>query len=111
LEFCDSDKDLKNSDEEHVEFAKFYLDGLRFLYEDADGDNQKVCNAKSLAVHISNDSQNWRGLFRSPLILKTFAAHLSCTDGAKQIPGLHTDNESPRANGGLGLSVASVCAI
>jgi hypothetical protein len=109
LGFCDSHKDLKNSDEERVEFAKYYLEDYRFLYEDAEDDNQKVCNAKYLATYISNDSQNWRGLFRSPLILKTFAAHFSCTDGTDQ--NLYTDDKSSRANGALGLSAASVRAI
>ena len=45
LAFCDSEEELANSDEERVEFAKYYLEGLRFLYRDTDGDDKKVCYA------------------------------------------------------------------
>jgi len=46
LAFCDSDDDLWDSDEEHVEFAKYYLGDLHFLYQDPDGDDKKVWDTK-----------------------------------------------------------------
>jgi len=46
LVFCDSDDDLRDSDGERVEFAKYYLGDLRFLYRDADGDDKKVCDTE-----------------------------------------------------------------
>lgn len=61
--------------------------------------------------YVSNDSQEWRGLFRGPFVLQTFAAHFSCIDGAVRIPSLHGNDKPGRANGGLGLAAASVCAV
>jgi hypothetical protein len=53
LAFCDSQEDLQNSDEERVEFAKYFLSDLRFLYRDADHDDKKVCDAEySLIIYI-----------------------------------------------------------
>jgi hypothetical protein len=56
---------------------------------------------KMLIVYASNDSQMWRGLFRSPFILQTFATHLLAIDGCVQVPGLH-NKPTPHAIGGLG---------
>jgi hypothetical protein len=58
----------------------------------------------------SNDSQKWKGLFRSPFVLQTFAAHLSAIDGCVRVPNLH-DTPSPNAGGALGLAAASVCIL
>jgi hypothetical protein len=107
LVFCDSQDDLHNSDEEHVEFAKYYLKDLCFLYTDTDHDDKKVCNPNTIVVHISNDSQQWKGVFCGPFILQTFAAHLSALDSSVKVPGLH-DKPSPPAVGGLGMADASV---
>jgi hypothetical protein len=53
--------------------------------------------------------QEWRGLFRSTLFLQTFAAHLTATEGAQQILGLHgPDKTTPAAIGAIGLVAASV---
>ena len=53
--------------------------------------------------------RNGRGLFRNPLVVKTFAPHLTATKGAKMIPGLYdTDEATPAAIGGLALACASV---
>jgi hypothetical protein len=41
--YCKSQEDLKDSDENRVEFAKYALDKLRFCYQRADGDHKKVC--------------------------------------------------------------------
>jgi hypothetical protein len=43
LAFCDSQPDLKDSDDERVNFANYYLDNLRFLYEKFEGPKE-VCN-------------------------------------------------------------------
>ena len=63
----------------------------------------------SLVVHTSNNSQKWKGLFRSSFVLQTFAAHLSAIDGYVQVPGDLHDKPSPHAAGALGLAAASVC--
>ena len=53
--------------------------------------------------------QKWKGLFRSPFILQTFAAHLGAIDGSVKILGLHgPDKPIPVMAGGLGLAAASV---
>jgi len=51
LMFCDSQEDLQDSDEEHMEFAKNYLKDLRFLYQDADNDDKKVCHTDYYPCH------------------------------------------------------------
>jgi hypothetical protein len=43
LSFCESEDDLKDSDEARIKFAKKYLDGYRFMYRDTDSENKKVC--------------------------------------------------------------------
>ncbi|KAF8479865.1 hypothetical protein JB92DRAFT_2837755 [Gautieria morchelliformis] len=51
----------------------------------------------------------WRGLFRNPFVLQTFAAHLTAIEGCKAIPGLHDDAKlADAATGALGLSAAAV---
>ncbi|KAF8502579.1 hypothetical protein JB92DRAFT_2973067 [Gautieria morchelliformis] len=89
-------KHLQDSDKERQEFCKYYLDRLRFLYEDSD-------HAKK---------SKWRGLFRNPFVLQTFAAHLTAIEGCKAIPGLHDDAKlADAATGALGLSAAAVSVI
>lgn len=58
----------------------------------------------------SNNPQKWRGLFRGPFFLQTFAAHLSAIDGAARIPDLHDKPSPPGPVGAIGLAAASVCA-
>ncbi|KAH8980169.1 hypothetical protein EDB86DRAFT_3088138 [Lactarius hatsudake] len=77
-----------DSDAEHQGFANCHLADLRFAYK------------QSNLV----DKRKWKGLFRDPLILQVFAAHLSAIDGSKEIPNL---DKTP-ACGALGLSMASV---
>jgi len=43
LAFMDSQDELRDSDENHVIFAKYYLENLRFLYKDADNGDKKAC--------------------------------------------------------------------
>lgn len=52
LAFCDSHQELRDSDDERVQFAQYYLQDLRFLWEDADGDNPKVCHAEYSRVCV-----------------------------------------------------------
>ncbi|KAH9008915.1 hypothetical protein EDB83DRAFT_2531429 [Lactarius deliciosus] len=78
----------RHSDAERQGFANYHLADLRFAYK------------QSNLV----DKKKWKGLFRNPLILQVFAAHLSAIDGSKEIPGF---DKTP-AYGALGLSVASV---
>lgn len=42
MAFFDNQPDLRNSDEERVAFAKFYLENLRFLYKDSTNEDKKV---------------------------------------------------------------------
>ncbi|KAF8222298.1 hypothetical protein L208DRAFT_1323430 [Tricholoma matsutake] len=91
LAFLDAQEDLRDSDEECIEFAKYYLEDLRFLYKDTEHDNKK----------------KWKGLFCSPFILQTFTAHLTAIEGSAKVPNLH-DKPTPTAIGGLGLATASV---
>jgi hypothetical protein len=60
----------------------------------------------------NNVIQKWKGLFHSPLVVQTFAVHLTAMEGALKVPGLHDPPHlTPAANGGLGLAVASVSII
>jgi hypothetical protein len=54
--------------------------------------------------------QMYAGPFRSPLIVRTFAAHFSAIHGAIRVPALG-DIDSPDTYpcGGLALSAAAVC--
>jgi hypothetical protein len=60
-------------------------------------------------VPTSNDSQEWKGGFRSGLVLQTFAVHLSSIEGSVEVPDL-CDKPLPYPIGALGLAAASVCA-
>jgi hypothetical protein len=50
MAFFDSNTRLQNSDVERKEFANFYLEDLRFLYEDAQDENKKVCDPEHIQV-------------------------------------------------------------
>ncbi|KAH9014123.1 hypothetical protein EDB84DRAFT_1443962 [Lactarius hengduanensis] len=91
--FCDSQDLLRDSDSGRQEFASFYLEDLRFLYEDTDDE----------------DKTKWKGLFRSPFILQTFAAHLGAIESSQKVPDLHGPNTpTPLPIGALGLAAAAV---
>ena len=107
LAFCDSQDDLCNSDEECMEFTKYYLKDLCFLYTDTDDNDKKVCDPNTIVICISNDSQHWKGVFHGPFILQTFAAHLSTLDSSVKVSGLH-NKPSPPAVGRLGMAAALV---
>jgi len=110
LVFCDSQDNLCNSDEESMEFAKYYLKDLHFLYTGTDDDDKKVCDPNTIVIYISNDSQHWKGVFHGPFILQTFPAHLSTLNSSVKVPGLY-DKPSLPAVGGLGIATASVCVV
>ena len=50
LAYCNSNPDLKDSDDNRQEFAAHYLEHLRFLYKKSDGDDPKV----STLFHITD---------------------------------------------------------
>jgi hypothetical protein len=66
LAFCDSHKELRDSDDERVEFAQYYLQDLRFLWEDANGDNPKVCHARIFVYMCLMILRNGGGSFVVP---------------------------------------------
>ncbi|KAI0248045.1 hypothetical protein BJV78DRAFT_850438 [Lactifluus subvellereus] len=90
LAFCNSNPDLKDSDEERQEFATYYLEHLRFVYENSDGD----------------DPKKFTGAFLGPFILQTFAAHLTAIKGARNLSSLNDPGNAPC--GGLALCAAAV---
>lgn len=56
-----------------------------------------------------NAFQKNQGLFRGHLFLQVFAAHLTITEHAESVPGLHTPAiANPLAVGAIGLAAASV---
>ncbi|KAF9232867.1 hypothetical protein BU15DRAFT_67075 [Melanogaster broomeanus] len=59
-----------NSPEGQSELANFWLEGNHFLFEDVTGDSVK----------------DYKGMWKSPLILQTFAAHMHFIQGAMDIP-------------------------
>ena len=46
---------LQNSDEERINFAKFYLEDLRFLYKDSADEDKKVCGPEYDHGKLSNN--------------------------------------------------------
>ena len=113
LAYFDSQDCLRDSDGEHQAFTKHYLDGCAFLYKDSDNEDKKVCKLGMICTcHIWYALQKWKGLFCGPLVVQTFAAHLSVTEGALNIPGLHNPDKAWHAAiGGIGLACASVTVL
>ncbi|KAF9243716.1 hypothetical protein BU15DRAFT_71844 [Melanogaster broomeanus] len=75
--------------------ANFWLEGNRFLFEDVTGDSVK----------------DYKGMWKSPLILQTFAAHMHFIQGAMDIPidtGLK-GNKYGHPKAALSLAGAAVC--
>lgn len=68
MAFFDSQLELRNSDEERVAFAKFYLDDLRFLYRDITNESKKVCDPEHdpSRLTIMFLIRNGRGYFAVP---------------------------------------------
>ncbi|KAF9218582.1 hypothetical protein BS17DRAFT_883361 [Gyrodon lividus] len=59
-----------NSPEGQSELANFWLEGNCFVFEDVTGDSMK----------------DYKGMWKSPLILQTFAVHMHFIQGAMDIP-------------------------
>ncbi|KAI0284419.1 hypothetical protein BC826DRAFT_158259 [Russula brevipes] len=75
------------------EFMKRYLEGGKFLYEESNG----------------KDKKKWKGLFRGPFVLQTFATHLAAIEGSVPVMILDPHGKpTTAAVGGLGLAAASV---
>lgn len=110
LMFCDSHEDLqdsalmKNTWNSPSITSKIFTFCTKTLTTKT---KRSVMLIITLVVHVSNNSQKWRGLFHSPFILQKFAAHLSAIDGSVWVPGLH-DKPTPCVVGALGLAAASV---
>jgi hypothetical protein len=48
LAFFDAQPLLRDSDDERVAFAKYYLQDYRFLYSDSDDEDKKACESKHI---------------------------------------------------------------
>jgi hypothetical protein len=111
LAYCNSNPDLKDSDENCKEFANCDLEHLRFMYQTAGGDDHKVDSRSCFIVQVVtwHSRHEFKGAFRGAFILQTFVAHLTTIKGARRISGLDDiDTSVSRADGGLGLCAASV---
>ena len=60
------EEDLQNLDKECVEFAKYFLKDLCFMYRDADYDDKKVCDAEYSLIIYLMILRNGRGSFVGP---------------------------------------------
>ncbi|GBE87610.1 hypothetical protein SCP_1102870 [Sparassis crispa] len=91
-----SDEDFEMT-EQHANFAKVLLHKQRFVWNDADGPNES----------------SFRGLFGSPLVLRTLAYYYKSTEGTINIPALYAIEmgESNKPYGAIRLAAASVCMI
>ncbi|KAI6044797.1 hypothetical protein EDC04DRAFT_2639816 [Pisolithus marmoratus] len=74
-----------------IEFSKAMLKRNRFLFSQNKG----------------TDSKAWSGLWRSPLVLHTFAHHFNYVQGRADVPTLDIELGGPRT--ALALSCAAVC--
>ncbi|KAL6307401.1 hypothetical protein BKA93DRAFT_727622 [Sparassis latifolia] len=88
-----SDEDFEMT-EQRANFAKVLLHKQRFVWNDADGPNES----------------SFRGLFASPLVLRTLAYYYKSTEGAINIPALYTIEmgESNKPYGAIGLAATSL---
>lgn len=102
--FFESQTDL-TTDDARKTFAKEGLKDLKFLYSNTTAEDPKACDFLSfVSIILDLSSQLFRGLFCGPLVLRTFAAHLSAISGAVEVDGW---KEKP-ARSGLILSAAAV---
>ncbi|KAL6301398.1 hypothetical protein BKA93DRAFT_828356 [Sparassis latifolia] len=91
-----SDEDFEMT-EQRANFAKVLLHKQRFVWNDADGPNES----------------SFRGLFGSPLVLRTLAYYYKSTEGTINIPALYAIEmgESNKPYDAIRLAAASVCMI
>ncbi|KIJ58800.1 hypothetical protein HYDPIDRAFT_33813 [Hydnomerulius pinastri MD-312] len=78
---------------QRIEFAKAMLKKNCFLFSQNKG----------------TDAKAWSGLWRSPLVLQTFAHHFNFIQGRVDVPTLDTELGGPRT--ALALSCAAVCRV
>jgi hypothetical protein len=63
-------------------------------------------------IKLNHAPQKYKGAFRGPFVLQTFAASLIAFQGARKIDGLDDPDKSvPRSYGGLALAAAAVSVI
>ncbi|KAG1744127.1 uncharacterized protein EDB91DRAFT_211185 [Suillus paluster] len=83
-------KSITAAYERQSEFARHWLYGNRFLFENAS----------------SNDKKEWTGMWQSTFILETFSAHLVYTQGRVPVDELRSEEQLCRT--ALALSAAAV---
>lgn len=96
------------TDEDRKTFAIGQLKEYRFLYKTTGNGEQKVRFISFCARILIPPIQTFKGLFRGPLVLQTFASHINAMSGAVQAPGLYPGNKVPVPHGALGLAAAAV---
>ncbi|KAG1736443.1 uncharacterized protein EDB91DRAFT_1250065 [Suillus paluster] len=91
IAYLESQDSLRDSDDNHAEFAEYALSNLRFLYKKANGD----------------DKSEFQGLYQGAFVVQTFSAHFTTTRGARKIPGVDKPGVLANTAGGLVLSCAA----
>ncbi|KAG1735573.1 uncharacterized protein EDB91DRAFT_1250404 [Suillus paluster] len=92
ITYLKSQDTLKDSDDNHVKFATYVLDKLRFLYKKANSDNKS----------------KFHGLYQGAFIVQTFGAHFTAINSARKIHRLDKLGDNLNPAGGLVLSCAAV---
>ncbi|KAG1863683.1 hypothetical protein F4604DRAFT_1929091 [Suillus subluteus] len=82
------------TDQEHTEFAKFWLEDNHFLFSDVSSDDPEICVVAA-----------WSGMWQSTFMLQTFTAHLNYTQGWMEIPALNSKDEIMQASLALSAGV------
>lgn len=97
------------TDEQLREFCDMALKDDLFIYSNTSSDASEVVFLFLHAPCTNMSLQKYTGPFRSPLVVRTFAAHFSAIHGAIKVPELG-DVDSPETYpcGGLALSAAAV---
>ncbi|KAG2125894.1 hypothetical protein BD769DRAFT_1668717 [Suillus cothurnatus] len=83
------------TDQEHVDFAKFWLEDNHFLFSDIS----------------SEDPEAWTGMWQSTFVLQTFAAHLNYTQGWVEVPALNSENNIMWASLALLAGAVKMCSV
>jgi hypothetical protein len=106
--FFDADEKYDTNEARKL-FAEEVLEDLSFLYAET---NSGVSSANELVYSLLTCPKTFRGLFQSPFILRTFAAHYVAIRGARKIDAfgdMHAPEKRPK--GSLALSITGVSAI
>ncbi|KAG1878617.1 hypothetical protein C8R48DRAFT_768177 [Suillus tomentosus] len=83
------------TDQERIDFAKFWLEDNCFLFSDV----------------TSDDPDAWMGMWQSTFALQTFAAHLNYTQGWVEVPALNSENDIMRASLALSAGAATEISV